>query len=201
MVKKYNLGKVVDCLRIFTSSTTSHEGSSYNRINSFLNNLSVLGAKCIIDEISLIRISDTFVCKRDLVAEIMLISETRAKYKIIKSSELDSFISEQLSLGILVQCVGCNKPFSKITNDHIYPKSKGGIDHPFNMQNMCFFCNTKKGNDVEKKPFLEVYYHKDCKVLLPVHQAKNIGIVLNKSPLKGKVYADNPHILQLPNLT
>lgn len=39
-----------------------------------------------------------------------------------------------------------------MTKDHIVPSSKGGKDELNNLQPMCCFCNSRKGNKVEKKP-------------------------------------------------
>lgn len=33
-----------------------------------------------------------------------------------------------------------------MTKDHIVPKSKGGPDHPDNLQTMCYVCNEAKGD-------------------------------------------------------
>lgn len=34
------------------------------------------------------------------------------------------------------------------TKDHIFPKSKGGLDSPENYQTMCWECNSRKGNKI-----------------------------------------------------
>lgn len=45
------------------------------------------------------------------------------------------------------RCARCGKLFAKkdIDIDHIIPKSKGGMDHPMNLQAMCKHCNRSKG--------------------------------------------------------
>ena len=44
-------------------------------------------------------------------------------------------------------CVGCNThfPFRVMDIDHILPRSKGGTDHPDNLQLLCSGCNRSKG--------------------------------------------------------
>ena len=44
-------------------------------------------------------------------------------------------------------CVGCNThfPFRVMDVDHILPRSKGGTDHPDNLQLLCSGCNRSKG--------------------------------------------------------
>ena len=45
-------------------------------------------------------------------------------------------------------CVGCEThfPFKVMEVDHILPRSKGGSDHPDNLQLLCTHCNKSKGN-------------------------------------------------------
>ena len=45
------------------------------------------------------------------------------------------------------RCAGCqiHFPFVNFTIDHIVPQSKGGTDHPANLQLLCNACNSKKG--------------------------------------------------------
>ena len=51
-------------------------------------------------------------------------------------------------------CTGCDTlfPFQNLTIDHILPKNKGGQDNPENMQLLCGFCNSIKGD--RDMPFL-----------------------------------------------
>ena len=46
------------------------------------------------------------------------------------------------------QCAGCETefPFRAFTVDHIVPRSRGGTDHPENLQLLCSHCNSVKGN-------------------------------------------------------
>ena len=45
-------------------------------------------------------------------------------------------------------CAGCHThfPFRVMDVDHILPKSRGGTDHPNNLQLLCSGCNRSKGN-------------------------------------------------------
>lgn len=45
-------------------------------------------------------------------------------------------------------CAGCRDdiPFKNLTIDHMLPRSKGGTDHLENLQLLCNFCNSKKGD-------------------------------------------------------
>ena len=45
-------------------------------------------------------------------------------------------------------CNGCGIafPFRNFTVDHVVPRSRGGTDHPSNLQLLCGACNSKKGN-------------------------------------------------------
>ena len=50
-------------------------------------------------------------------------------------------------------CNGCREHF-KIRNlqvDHIVPQSKGGTDHPKNLQLLCQACNSTKGNGTQEE--------------------------------------------------
>lgn len=41
-------------------------------------------------------------------------------------------------------CRSCGSK-RRLTIDHIHPRSKGGTDHPDNLQTLCRSCNSKKG--------------------------------------------------------
>ena len=45
-------------------------------------------------------------------------------------------------------CNGCGIafPFRNFTVDHVIPRSRGGTDHPDNLQLLCAACNSQKGN-------------------------------------------------------
>lgn len=200
---KYLLTKIVDCLRVYAVAATPLKNNNLEaRITMFLNNLKGLGDRILLDEESLLHLVNVIGCnKRGLVTEIMLICESRARYKTLSLSDINNFIRKQHEEGLLIECMSCRKPYAVITKDHIFPKSKGGIDHPFNIQNMCVFCNSIKSNKLEDIPSIDVYYHSGSKILLPVDRAKALGITLTKSVCKGKVYVNNPHILNLPKIS
>lgn len=138
--KNYRLDKIVDSCRIYAASVTKTTNGLDEKISTFLDSLKKLGnTYSMIEEDSLLCIMKTLACKRAITTEVMLISETRGKYKKISCSEISNFISEQGKSGMLSQCKHCNDFFIVITKDHIFPRSEGGIDHPFNMQDMCYF--------------------------------------------------------------
>lgn len=45
------------------------------------------------------------------------------------------------------KCVKCGST-KNLTQDHIHPKSKGGVNGLWNKQLLCSKCNTRKGNTV-----------------------------------------------------
>jgi hypothetical protein len=208
-VKKYRLDKIIDYLKIFnvTLSCIDRSGVDVTNIgvvaqkcDMFLDNLNKLGFS-VLNKESVMYLENVLNLNCAVTHKIMELSESTCKYKTITQTQLKVFLLEQKELGILQECSCCGELFLKVTKDHIYPLSKGGIDHPFNIQPMCKPCNKRKSNTVEKKPTIEVYYNKDCKVLLPAHQLKMLGFTLKDHHSKGIVYADNPHILTLSSLT
>ena len=50
-------------------------------------------------------------------------------------------------------CARCRKRLKKseVEVDHIWPQSKGGPDHHFNLQSLCGPCNRKKSNKVNRR--------------------------------------------------
>ena len=50
-------------------------------------------------------------------------------------------------------CNGCKRHFEirNLTVDHIRPQSKGGTDHPNNLQLLCAACNSSKGKGTQEE--------------------------------------------------
>ena len=50
-------------------------------------------------------------------------------------------------------CNGCRVafPFRNFTVDHVTPRSRGGTDHPDNLQLLCGACNSQKGNRTQEE--------------------------------------------------
>ena len=50
-------------------------------------------------------------------------------------------------------CNGCRQHFRirNLTVDHIVPQSKGGTDHPKNLQLLCHTCNSTKGSGTQEE--------------------------------------------------
>ena len=55
-------------------------------------------------------------------------------------------------------CNGCRVafPFRNFTVDHIIPRSRGGTDHPDNLQLLCAACNSLKGNRTQPELVVEL---------------------------------------------
>ncbi len=55
-------------------------------------------------------------------------------------------------------CNGCRVafPFRNFTVDHIIPRSRGGTDHPDNLQLLCAACNSLKGNRTQPELIAEL---------------------------------------------
>ena len=55
-------------------------------------------------------------------------------------------------------CNGCRVafPFRNFTVDHIIPRSRGGTDHPDNLQLLCAACNSLKGNRTQPELIVEL---------------------------------------------
>ena len=55
-------------------------------------------------------------------------------------------------------CNGCRVafPFRNFTVDHIIPRSRGGTDHPDNLQLLCGACNSLKGNRTQPELIAEL---------------------------------------------
>ncbi len=207
--KKYRLDKIIDYLKILnvtlscidrSGKDTSNIGVISQKHDMFLDNMNKHFGVVVLDKKSLIMLESVLYLNYAVTNKIMELSESTCKYKLITQDLLKEFLIDQKEIGVLEQCLSCNKIFLKITKDHIYPLSKGGIDHPFNIQPMCKPCNKAKGSNTERKPHIEVYYNKNSKILFSVHQVKELGFNMKEHHYKGIVYADNPHILQLPNL-
>jgi len=201
---KYRLDKVADSLTIFIATIHAADkkdknlaniNNLNNRYKSIIKNIRTVG-NISVDRQSLSYLLRPLHVPNDITSKILDIAETKARFKIMSKEGVDNFIKEQYSLDLLYECVGCREFHIKITKDHIYPLSKGGVDHHLNMQPMCKCCNQKKSNITENKPVVEVYYNDTSKFLLPT----NKGLIFDTNNKRGKVYADNPHILQLPNL-
>src|SRR4029077_4306219 len=48
----------------------------------------------------------------------------------------------------LSACMKCGSTWN-LSVDHIVPRSKGGTNHPFNLQVLCRSCNSKKSTKVQ----------------------------------------------------
>ena len=57
-----------------------------------------------------------------------------------------------------VCCNGCRIafPFQNFTVDHVIPRSRGGTDHPDNLQLLCGACNSTKGNRTQAELIVDL---------------------------------------------
>ena len=55
-------------------------------------------------------------------------------------------------------CNGCRVtfPFRNFTVDHVISRSRGGTDHPDNLQLLCAACNSLKGNRTQPELIVEL---------------------------------------------
>lgn len=81
------------------------------------------------------------------------------------SGEFVSLLDEETWLEILelhgFRCARCETA-ERVQIDHIVPLSRGGTDHPFNVQPLCIVCNTSKGNRV-----IVDYRSRECRERYP----------------------------------
>lgn len=75
-------------------------------------------------------------------------SNSVSRLKILSPEDINNFKNSLLAKG-LVECPHCGKIVIKLTKDHIYPISKGGLKHISNIEYICEMCNSKKGSKCE----------------------------------------------------
>ncbi len=78
-------------------------------------------------------------------AGIDIYKKPEIKYKVIKN--LKASLKKAVFERDAYRCKHCETHID-LTVDHIYPKSKGGIDDLDNLQTLCRPCNSKKGAKV-----------------------------------------------------
>lgn len=72
-----------------------------------------------------------------------------------------------------------------MTKDHIYPKSKGGRDNLYNLQPMCYKCNSDKADIIPEKGSYFFIKHNKEKYLM-IKRIKNISKLVQKTILSEK---------------
>lgn len=84
-------------------------------------------------------------------------SMVTARTDIPRRTDLDKPINYRRNRHVLFgrqegRCNGCKLefPFKNMTVDHVIPKSKGGTDHLENLQLLCNYCNSLKGNRTQE---------------------------------------------------
>jgi 5-methylcytosine-specific restriction endonuclease McrA len=66
--------------------------------------------------------------------------------------EEDAWSGRRVVVGY--RCKKCRRDFTSLDDlevDHIYPRSRGGVDSPRNLRLLCPRCNRKKSNTVKRK--------------------------------------------------
>jgi len=94
------------------------------------------------------------------------------------------------------RCLCCGSSEFPLTKDHVIPVSIGGEDIPQNLQPLCGFCNSEKGDEIrDYRGSLKFQGKKEGPSRwYPIKHAANI---LNKSPstIRGWIRKDSiPHI-------
>lgn len=67
--------------------------------------------------------------------------------KAYKRRKISGTVRAQVMERDQYRCVRCGS-WERLSLDHIHPVSKGGTDHPDNLQTMCQSCNSAKGAKV-----------------------------------------------------
>ena len=88
-----------------------------------------------------------------IIGEFSLIGDVIHRTDIPRRSDIESHPNYRTHKHTLYgkqegKCNGCRIlfPFQNLTVDHIVPRSKGGQDHLDNLQLLCDYCNSLKGN-------------------------------------------------------
>ncbi len=91
--------------------------------------------------------------KREVSIGPIYHSMVTARTDIPRRNDLDKPINYRLNRHVLFgqqegRCNGCRTdfPFRNMTVDHVIPRSRGGTDHLENLQLLCNYCNSLKGN-------------------------------------------------------
>ena len=90
---------------------------------------------------------------RDALGELYHAGMVTARTDIPRRTDIETPINYRQNRHVLFgeqegKCNGCKMefPFRNFTTDHIVPRSRGGTDHRSNLQLLCHFCNSTKGD-------------------------------------------------------
>ena len=196
------------------------------RYKSYNNSVDVLSSYLaeFVDDVSMLlsssqalKLSEVFLGDND----ILLSGKYKEGFLSKNKTFVDDFTNHISSKG-LVECPCCGAFVIKLTKDHIYHTSKGGINCQANIQLICKKCNSIKSDHLEPKEAVKVVsflnniaghnirilknlYHNITNAdvhssLFLYEDVKGKNIIRKDNPI-GLVYVDNLYILNRPELS
>jgi 5-methylcytosine-specific restriction endonuclease McrA len=82
----------------------------------------------------------------DYIIARCLYIKTKQK-KNANNKRIQNGLRRNIYINDCKKCKKCNSK-NNLSVDHIFPISKGGVKAKFNLQTLCFNCNTLKGDEI-----------------------------------------------------